>query len=794
MNNINLESSLKKGTVKDRISTTAKNKNKKQWFKDKIDETETELKGFSAEDEEKRSIANFELYNGGFDEDDFKHILKPFPGAIGELPINFKYQSVLVPKLKVLEGLEASRPFDMKIFAINSDATTRKEEEQYNRIRDFVVSKIREGVRMQVEAAHQEELQNKELTNEQKQQLEQQIQEEEKKATPKRVAEFMETEYQDASEILSSQLFEYFKNKDNLEDLFSEGWRDILIDSRIVYYVGKSNDRPIIYKLDTKDVYHNGKNFFHDATKILATYYMQPIDIVSRWSDELTDKEIDDIYGEGTYYSDAIIMLNNKFEELDEYRDSYNSIQVTHCQWKSLTKIGFLQTIPEGKEVPEIILVSDYYRLNKEAGDISITWQWIDAWYEGFKINSNNPIYVGLTKVEWGTIDKDNIFDAKPSFVGADLDKINGKRTSLLERGKVADYMFNIVNIQIQKILSKDRGKVIAIDPTLLVSKDVSLSQALYYMEANGILTVNLSANGRITNVTDNVKVLDMSSLSDLQSYIRLAEFYRESVGVAVGVTPQMEGQIRASENVGNVKQAITQNTYMLEPYFRIFNRIKRDVCQRYLDVIKDIYSTKPPQKLVNILDDLSMKTLRTDPQLLANNQLGVFISNSSQAYRAHQLIEELSHAAIQNQAITMSSVAKIATVQSTAEKMRILDAAEKQQKEFQQQMQQQQQEAAKQLQDAAQAFELQKMDKENQARLEQIEAKGKIDLQRQAILSSGFAADADADDDGIPDIMEIYKNGVDADIKAKKLKLDQDKFKHKVSMDKKKLNQNKSK
>jgi hypothetical protein len=68
-------------------------------------------------------------------------------------------------------------------------------------------------------------------------------------------------------------------------------------------------------------------------------------------------------------------------------------------------------------------------------------------------------------------------------------------------------------------------------------------------------------------------------------------------------------------------------------------------------------------------------------------------------------------------------------------------------------------------------------MDIEQDNELEKIQAKGAIDLQKQAMLSMGFNEDKDMDQDGIPDVQEIYRDGIDADIKMRKQALDEKKF-----------------
>ena len=55
-------------------------------------------------------------------------------------------------------------------------------------------------------------------------------------------------------------------------------------------------------------------------------------------------------------------------------------------------------------------------------------------------------------------------------------------------------------------------------------------------------------------------------------------------------------------------------------------------------------------------------------------------------------------------------------------------------------------------------------------------------------MMSVGFDTNKDEDGDGEPDVLELYKHGVDADIKARKQTLEEAKFKHQKEYDSKKL------
>ena len=67
------------------------------------------------------------------------------------------------------------------------------------------------------------------------------------------------------------------------------------------------------------------------------------------------------------------------------------------------------------------------------------------------------------------------------------------------------------------------------------------------------------------------------------------------------------------------------------------------------------------------------------------------------------------------------------------------------------------------------------------------IEAKGKLDIQKQAMLSMGFDVNKDQDNDGTPDVLEVAKYGVDAEIKRAQVANEARALEHKIQDDKEK-------
>ena len=214
------------GLPKHRLTRGQKNKNGKQWYKDFLDyldgisfsqnKTSNSLIGNSSNNtvsEYKRMKVNYDLFNNIINIKDFEYVINPYGNEEGELPANFVNRDIISPKIKVLLGMEMKRPFTWKVLATNEEATTRREQEEFKRMRDYVIQQIMSPIRQQIEEQKLAETQGKPLTAEQQQQIQQQIEQELAAQTPEEVQKYMSRQHQDPAEALAHQLLEYLIQK-----------------------------------------------------------------------------------------------------------------------------------------------------------------------------------------------------------------------------------------------------------------------------------------------------------------------------------------------------------------------------------------------------------------------------------------------------------------------------------------------------------------------------------------------------------------------------------------------------
>jgi len=788
--------------IKDKLSRAEKHKNNKQWFKDKsksydITSESSTLSSAYHRTLKDRMQVNYNLKNNILDIEKYSKVCKPF-GDLGDdaegghLAAEMTNRDIINPKFKAVLSLATKRPFGLKLLAVNKEATTRREVESVKQIRDYTISQIMTPIKQSIEEEYQEEMQG-ELSDEQREEIQQKIAEEEKKRTPEEVQKYMAREHQDPAEILFNQILNYQKEKQKLDTKFGKALEHGLTSAVQTMYVGELGGKLRTWNINSLDLTYDCNSDLdkvHEGDYVTCRYRMSPARIVELFGDNLSEKDIDTVYSrmqaEATERMNTLSFDFSTDKQVRE-NDYSNTVTVIHTVFTSLRRLKFLTRDEEGEEVIEV--VDETYKLDLDAGDISIESKWFPSKYETWRIGED--LYPIMRLLPGQFEDLNNLGNFPLPYIGVIHDNTNTHPVSFIER--LEDYQFNInvIYYKLDNLINSDEGKKVLMNINAIPdSANMSMKEWQYFAKTTPYMWFDPTEEGSSYNDVNTIaKQLDMSLMSDISKYIEIAENIRHQAGRSVGVTDSVEGQTTAREAVRNNQQNLIQTSNILEPYFNLHNQFKKDVVQQVLDVCKVIYRDSPTEDLAYYLDDMSIDLLKMDTDLLNTTKIGLFVSDSNKAFETKELLTQLSHAAMQNQTLEMSDVIEMFEQDSLAETKDRLRVAEARQAEKAQQQQQQQQqaeaEAAKKMEEYAQKAHAREMEliilKEEENR--------KTEMMKASIMAASFNPDQDKDEDGENDFIEIAKNGLDADIARSKHNLELDKLSHQKEIDKEKLN-----
>jgi hypothetical protein len=756
------------------------------WYREKIDSYDTESNlssiGYGGVDEHKRMKVNYDLFNDVVDLAEFDYVTKPYGEGLGEMPANISNKDISSYRIKAMMGMEMRRPFGHRLVAVNKEASNRRIEEETNKVKQYVLDFIMAPIKEEIEAKYLEQNKGKKLTQQEREQIQAQIAEEIEAKTPEKVRMYMRRDHRDPSEVQGQQILNSLVKKLDIRKKFNLGWKHALLSAYEVYWLGIVNGEPImkvVNPLRFSCDKSSDLDYIEDGEWAKAEYRMHPSQVVQTF--DLTNDEIDRVWANHEYtVTQKVENSLFNFESINNPEDD-NCVRVIHVVFKGLRKIGWLDYIDQEGILQTKFMVDENYKLNKENGDVKLTWEWIPEVYEGWKIGAD--IYKDMRPVAGQFKDKDKIYTCKLPYYGIIYDNLNSQPTSIMDRMKVCQYLHNIIWYRIELLMASDKGKKIMMNINAIpTDSGIDIKKWQYFFESTPFMWYNPDEEGMTqSDVNTIAKTLDLSLISDIQKYIMLAEKLDQMCGKIVGITDPVLGQTAVSERVTNNQQNLVQTSHMLEPYFDAHASVKRNVLQGLIDLAKIAYVSSDKEFIVNTLDDMSLELLKLDLNLLENSTLALFIEDSSMSEEIKQTIQSLTQAAMQNQKIELSDVLKVLKQDSIQEAEEALLVSEEiREKKLQAQAKQEQQAEAEEAQKARDFKE-----REHEMAIEIINVKEDRQMEReiakQTILSLGFNEDKDMDSDGVPDVLEVARDGVDAEIKRKQIANEARALTHKI-------------
>ena len=744
--------------------------------------------GGSTSDKQRMQI-NYNLYNNIIDHDDFKYVTNPY-GLNEEFPARFNNYNIITPKLKLLEGEEIKRPFNVRFVAVNADAVSEIEERRKELLLTYLESELEQGL---IEKGVN--IQNPETGQ---------------VMTPAQIEKYMNFSESDIREVTANGLASYLIKKENLEFKFNKIFKDALISCHEIMSVGIEAGEPkaeVVNPLDFDFDKSPDLDFIQDSQWAKHTKFSTRGEILDRYYDVLGDSEVEQLdtgqvnggnkLGHGPA-TGPIIPMNYNSSLFNTGNNGNGFITETRVEWKSMRKIGFLKFYDENLEEQETV-VDETYVVQKKKGE-EISWAWINETWEGTKIGSDIYVNIRPKSVQYRSIDNPSI--SKLGYVGVIHNDRNSKPTSIIDLVKHHQYLYNIIMYRMELEIAKAKGKKMVMDIAQIPrSQGIDMQKWLYYFDTMGIAFINSFEEGKgkfagQTSQFNQFSQIDMTLSQSVGQYIQILAKIEEMASELMGVSKQRLGSISSNETVGGVERSVMQSSSITEPLFYLHNEVKKHVLTQLVECAKVAY---PEGKKINyLMDDMQRVFLKIDEGFI-NADYGIFATNSSKEVKALEDLKNIANQAIASGMISLKEAVTIIESNSIAQVKNSVNSAvdkadQAKEREYQ----------AQQEQIAATAEAQAKLEQTKADRLDQREEiKGRINKEIAAIEALGYSEEKDVNSNGLPDVFEydrIAQEGLahkdqmalkqrELDIKEKQMVQDKELGEKKIAVDKIKAN-----
>lgn len=345
----------------------------------------------------------------------------------------------------------------------------------------------------------------------------------------------------------------------------------------------------------------NDKFFVEDhdmfARRMLMSY-QQIIDMFDDFLDDKDKKFLEIYYGRASSnngitrlgynqmfetYPDVCSKFSKEERELFKREpitltaENNNLFEVWHVVWRGEAKRGILTYINEvGMQGTRV--VDESYKLNKEAGDISIEWTYEPQVYEGYRIGGRyNSIYpIKARPIAFnrnGKLPYNGIMEVLPMM---------GK-FSIIKLVTPYQIMRNIFAYHREMVIAKNKMLILLL-PESLVASDTE--DRIYKMAADGTLLVDDSEDSNTIKM-QQIRLLNANMGSYITELTNLMEATKAEAREMVDMNAQRYGDIAQSAGASTTQEAITRSSMGMVILTQMFDEFRKHDYNRDLDYCK---------------------------------------------------------------------------------------------------------------------------------------------------------------------------------------------------------------
>ena len=443
----------------------------------------------------------------------------------------------------------------------------------------------------------------------------------------------------------------------------------------------------------------NSNFFVEDHDMFARRMWMSYQQIVDTFDDSLTDKDRKFLE---TYYAKdnstgSVIMLpySQMFETYPdvcgkfskEERELFkkdpvrvsevnnNLYEVWHVVWRGEAKRGILTYINEiGLQTTRI--VEEDYELNKEAGDISIEWEYEPQVYEGYRIGHR---YTSIYPIKARPIPFNR--DGKLPYNGImEILPFMGK-FSIIKLITPYQIMRNIFAYHREMVIAKNKLLILMLPESLIAS---DTEDKLYKMAADGILLVDDEDDASGIKM-QQVRMLNASMGDYITQITNLMEATKQEAREMVDMNMQRYGDIAQSAGAATTQEAITRSSMGMVVLVQMFDEFRKHDYNRDIDYAKLAYIDGLDTTYWDILGN--KKFLSLDVNSFVNSDCSTTVRNDAKEQDKVQQLRQWAFSAAQNGDLDMAIAAisgdNVSQIKATVQKF--MDIKRQHEKDMQQ-------------------------------------------------------------------------------------------------------------
>lgn len=335
--------------------------------------------------------------------------------------------------------------------------------------------------------------------------------------------------------------------------------------------------------------------------------------------------------------------------------------EVWHVVWRGEAKQGILTYINEiGFQTQRI--VDEHYKLNPQAGDISIEWGYEPQVYEGYRIGTR---YTGIYPIKARPIPYQR--DGKLPYNGLmEVLPMMGK-FSIIKLITPYQILRNIISYHREMVIAKNKALTMVL-PKSLIESDAD--DIMYRWTADGVLFVDDSEDTNSQKIA-NVRLLNANLGDYITQLTNLIESIKLEAREMVDMNTQRYGEIAQSAGAQTTQEAISRSSMGSVIITAMFDEMRTRDYQRDIDFAKLAFVEGLQ---TSFYDDIqNQRYISLDVNSFVNSDYSVMVKSDQQEREKLDQLRQWAFSAAQNGDLDMAIAAitgnNVAQIKDTVEK-----------------------------------------------------------------------------------------------------------------------------
>ncbi len=303
-----------------------------------------------------------------------------------------------------------------------------------------------------------------------------------------------------------------------------------------------------------------------------------------------------------------------------------------------------------------------------------------------------HDIYVGGDEKKDLVVKYSNPFEAHFSYLNYLFNTTDGIRVSIQELIENLSRLYNSIRYQMNRELSKAKGRVFTYDRAYLPAGETLMS-VMNKVINDGIIDGNSATEGNRSpgdgkSFKDAFQVLDLGLSQNFQMLIMVAKNVEETLDSLTGITAPRMGQTPASQTATNAQSDLSNSRNISEYMFYGFDRYIENLMTLMIETTKVSYIKNPELGETEIGID-GMEFIKMTEHF-TDDDYNVSITNGREEKRIRQRMEMLAQISLNSQSIRPGDVLSADMEQSLTAAVKILNEGWNAVQKSNQQMQEQ--------------------------------------------------------------------------------------------------------